>query len=599
MEIYHNRHRPSSWDPDISADTILDRIQFRQVQSSAELMRLVETALPSLAQSRISSSSPLRLVVIDALSPLVALEGPSTAALNRERTQLLNELGSSLGFLAQRFGLAVLVVNEIQDVFQRDGSDRGSGSTSARRASSQMLSRRGPSRDPYSRPGTAVNAWETQAERNARTPMRLVEIGAIDEAERKEAKLGFGWSYRLHARIMLSRTHRMWIGTLPTHPSSPSVRSDIPLGSANPSEHEPPPKKRRIDIAASSTSVAAPIAKRNLSVLFSKYSPRGSVDFVLLPSGLETLPDTLWIEGAEPSSEGRPKSGPAPTQTQTTKRNPPTADEMDNPNQHHIPSSAPARIGLPHHPPSPVSGYNPRAVSWPQRHEQEVVRAQTAKYDNTSSVPSHQISAQPIQPVDSSISRAQGDIPAAADIVDWDFYFPDGDDLTDRLSEPDTGVELLRAGSQDADEEGETGDRDREQSIHSAADAHADIGVEVEAQENPGTPVFDDDYMYDDVDLDLDLDDFFEDDALLDLDYDAMVEATDERHDLGQGDLSSNGPNEQAPGLRLSPALSTAETVSADGDRVGSQSLKVDPDTTRDGLLTRTPSLTSARSLPH
>lgn len=551
--MYRNRPQPPSLNP----DTLLERIQFRQVQTSSELMRIVDTALPNLAEARKTSSSPLRLVVIDTLSPLVAIEGTSTAALNRERKHLLNELGSSLTFLAQRFGLAVLVVNEVTDIFMRDGSDRGSKtstSASTQRASSQMLNRtsRWSSKDPYSRPATAALAWETQAERIARTPQRLVEIGAIEPGDRKEAKLGFGWSYRVHARIMLSRTDRMWIGAPP---------SNVPA-------HGPPAaKKRRIHTPA---SVSIPIAKRNLFVLFNKYGPRGSVDFVLRPSGLETLPDTLWIDGT------------AQTKTKTTQN----SERLDhsNPNSHrHIPSSAPARVGgLPHSPTSPVSqhDHSSRAVSWPQRNR-EATAGRTNGGIEPSPIPNHENDAPPVP------SSPRGEALAAPDMVDWEFYFADGDDFTDRLSEPDSGVELLGHGpglqEQESDERLET-----------EADVdNADAEVGAEEEDNPGSD------MYDDVDLELDA--FFEDEDLLDLDLDYAV--GNGHDDLGQDDLSL-GANESES--RLSPALSIAETVSADGDRGpagDAQGSKVDIhteiETARDGLLTRTPSLTSARLLPH
>ncbi|KAF8316788.1 hypothetical protein DL93DRAFT_2056061, partial [Clavulina sp. PMI_390] len=121
---------------------------------------------------------PLRLLVIDAITPLLAIDGPSSRELWNERTATINSIGKALSELAKKWEVAIVVLNEVSDVFSRD-EQLSSGSGNAPTANPKISA---PSR-----------------------------LGIIRAEERKEAKLGLVWTVWLHARLMMSRTARRWV----------------------------------------------------------------------------------------------------------------------------------------------------------------------------------------------------------------------------------------------------------------------------------------------------------------------------------------------------------------------------------------------------
>jgi RecA/RadA recombinase len=303
IQMLHSR---SSRSLATATESMLELLSFRHLASSDDLMQLLKLGFSQLAEQKIAADTPLKLLVIDALAPLVAFDGHATPALLRGRAQKLSDIGFLLLSLARKYNFAALVVNEVYDVFTPEQRKRNS--------SSQLRNMRTSWKLP---------TWDGQADWFARTPQRLVNSGAVDPNGRKEAKLGLGWAYRVHARIMLTRTNRKW--TLPDTRISTNSGSDLintsivrdtALGPA-------PAKKRRLDTPAlglvyaqsdtpaplqyaatenspTSPVTPVPISLRDLTVLFSKFGPRASIDFVIRTGGIETIEGTSNIEHVKP-----------------------------------------------------------------------------------------------------------------------------------------------------------------------------------------------------------------------------------------------------------------------------------------------------------
>ena len=386
--------RPSLRPLATATESMLELMYFRHLTSSDDLMQLLEFDLLQLAEQKIAAGAPLRLLVVDALAPLVAFEEQATPSLLRDRAQKLNDVGFLLLYLARKYNFAVLVINEVYDVFTRE------------RDRSQFTTWKLPT-------------WDRQADWFSRTPQRLVTSGAVDPNGRKEAKLGLGWAYRAHARIMLTRTNRKW--TSPNERPSTERGSEPPIhGTAalDMASCLAPAKKRRLDSPslpvhalthvrilpqvvtennATSPVALTPISLRDLTVLFNKFGPRASVDFVICTSGIKTIDDTSKVEEVTPQ-----------------------VNHYDNfpAGKSALPSDdALPKMLLPKTEP-PTSQLMQAAASIPAGH------TSTASLERRSAANSQPEAVQDPSPDPLDLHQKPDTDPVIND-VDWEFYFPD------------------------------------------------------------------------------------------------------------------------------------------------------------------------------
>ena len=252
---------------------MLDNIQQRQILSRHELIQALSDDLPKLAEQRILLGMPLKLLVIDALTPLVQPEGKANTATLTERSQHLVEISGLLRSLAWKYNLAVLVVNHVTDVFEDNKS-----------------SSRYHEMD-----------YKCQANWFSRTPLHLTREGVTS---RKEASLGLVWANQLNARIMLSRTsQKRPLSDLESH----SQPSEAPNAAKRPrlSVSVTPVKKSPQSESATNNTGLPPFPSpasaatkplsttpvRKFSVLYSAYGPPGTLSYVIIDSGVHALRD--------------------------------------------------------------------------------------------------------------------------------------------------------------------------------------------------------------------------------------------------------------------------------------------------------------------
>lgn len=379
---------------------MLELLSFRHLVSSDDLVQLLELGLSQLAEQKLAAGTPIKLLVLDALAPLVAFDGHATPALLRDRAQKLSDIGFLLQSLARKYNFAALVVNEVYDVFTPEQRDRNSSS----RFKNMRTSWKPPT-------------WDGQADWLARTPQRLVNSGAVDPNGRKEVKLGLGWAYRVHARIMLTRTNRKWI--LPHARVSTDGCLDLPIDTSIAPERPAPAKKRRLDApflaqadtptpllhqattenGPTSPITPVPISLRDLSVLFSKFGPRASIDFVIRTSGIETIDGTSSIQDIKPQNIPCNNLPSAKFELQTDGAFP----EVLLPKAE-LPISVPLVRAAP---PSSLADHKSPADL--ERHSTKNSQVEITEHINNEPV------AQPSQP----------DTDPADNDVDWEFYFPD------------------------------------------------------------------------------------------------------------------------------------------------------------------------------
>ncbi|KDQ59487.1 hypothetical protein JAAARDRAFT_623123 [Jaapia argillacea MUCL 33604] len=213
-----------------------------------KLIKVLSETLSSFLEtnSRTPDSRPVKLVVIDALAELFHSATKTTTNSLVDRSKNISEISSLLHSLATKWQLAILVLNEVTDVFNREPTNSPSIS------------------------GSADLVYYDQARWFNRAD-------SVPGEDRKEANLGLVWANQVNARIMFSKTGR---------------RRHL-------EEHEYPPKRQRTDDTALQDSSRVPSSRvgedtsaliRRLSLLFSSISAPASLDYIITTAGLSTLP---------------------------------------------------------------------------------------------------------------------------------------------------------------------------------------------------------------------------------------------------------------------------------------------------------------------
>ncbi|OCH95638.1 hypothetical protein OBBRIDRAFT_809784 [Obba rivulosa] len=203
------------------------------------LIYVLSTTFPALLKSLASqpSAKPVKLLVIDTLAELFHSHGKTSATSLRERSKNLAELSTLLHTISSRYRIAVLVLNEVADVFDMSAD---------------------------ADPG---NATELVYRDQARWFNRADSIPGED---RKEASLGLVWANQVNVRIMLSRTARLRRLDGPDHRKA---------------------KRRRLDGYPHSPTGEQLARIRRLSVIFSSVARPASLDYIITEEGFSTIPE--------------------------------------------------------------------------------------------------------------------------------------------------------------------------------------------------------------------------------------------------------------------------------------------------------------------
>ncbi|KAI0928315.1 hypothetical protein AcW1_005596 [Taiwanofungus camphoratus] len=186
-----------------------------------------------------SGSKPVKLLVIDTLTELFHSHAKTSSDFLFQRSKNLSDISRLLHIIANKYRIAVVVLNEVVDVFDR-----------------------APDAD-FGQPGELIYwnqaRWFNRAD-------------SISGAGVKEASLGLVWANQVNARIMLTRTERMRYLDRLDHRKT---------------------KRRRLDGVSESRSINQPTRVRRLSVIFSPLAPPTSMDYIVSDEGIVVLPEVL------------------------------------------------------------------------------------------------------------------------------------------------------------------------------------------------------------------------------------------------------------------------------------------------------------------
>ncbi|KAG9015461.1 hypothetical protein FRB94_000066 [Tulasnella sp. JGI-2019a] len=240
-------------------DCTLSDIHTCSVEIPKAMSYYLREALPALITSLAASpgAKPIKLIVIDSIASLFrSVEKTSTINLV-ERSKALVEISHLLHALAVKHGLAAVVVNDVTAVFDKEVSVAIQDSPAEQEELVYMEQSRW-----FNRPDDTYHD------------------------DKRDAALGLVWANQVNARLFVSRTGRTT--TVNTKPTLQVVEDDDERYRKR-RKIEPELNARVIGSTPPSTSTLL----RRLDVVFSPFSPAQSIDFILTPSGLKTIPATV------------------------------------------------------------------------------------------------------------------------------------------------------------------------------------------------------------------------------------------------------------------------------------------------------------------
>ncbi|KAH8833618.1 P-loop containing nucleoside triphosphate hydrolase protein [Flagelloscypha sp. PMI_526] len=211
----------------------LDNIHTMEAPTVSILLHILHHILPQFIQS-VASSRPVKLLVIDSIAELFHLDEKTSTKSLVDRAKELTSITTTLHALLNEHKIAVVVINEVVDVFAHTSNNDGSANPN-----SQLL---------YSEHSHLFN-----------------RPYAVPGGSSKEASLGLVWANQINARIFLSRTRRR----IRISEISSSKRAKIGETYLKPQ----------------SLNDEEDVLLRRLNVVFSSVGPPAALDYIITAGG--------------------------------------------------------------------------------------------------------------------------------------------------------------------------------------------------------------------------------------------------------------------------------------------------------------------------
>lgn len=264
---------------------------------------------------------PICLIIIDSITALLRGETESSSSSLTQRSRYLCTIGDRLKALAVQYELAVVVVNQVKDVFA-PGFGVGVPITSALPGVSTLngadgvTSLTGDVAPPPSQASSVDTAlppmlYATQAR----------HFSGQSAGVAKEAALGIVWANTVNTRLMLARTGRRRVVT------DDDLRGLKRARTVHAAGHPPPDGQSNGEVGEDKELI------RRFQLVFSPFAPPAMLDYIILPDGIRALPASLRLVDLGPAirrrdlrlraalDDGRASPGP-------------TRDDDDDPGAH-------------------------------------------------------------------------------------------------------------------------------------------------------------------------------------------------------------------------------------------------------------------------
>jgi DNA repair protein RAD57 len=268
-----------------SVKALLDNIHTNKCTDVDALDHALSYSLPwELEKNRLAGTS-IRLIVLDSITAL--FRGADTAFSSTssgltQRSRLLCSIADKFKALALEYDLAVVIINQVSDVFSRLPQP-------------PPLSANHPSQaQPSPVPSAYEYATQFYTDPGPEPPMLYSTqarwFSGQSQGYMKEASLGIVWANAVNTRIMMSRTRRR--KRVPVDDLSISTRKRQRLGDRG---DEPTTGSEGLgddDIdgyIGIELDSDAPTLIRRFHLVFSPFAPPSTVDYIIAPSGIHSL----------------------------------------------------------------------------------------------------------------------------------------------------------------------------------------------------------------------------------------------------------------------------------------------------------------------
>ncbi|KAL0947189.1 hypothetical protein HGRIS_013313 [Hohenbuehelia grisea] len=229
--------------PDLSSSSCsLTNIHTLSTPTIPVLIQVLKAVLPAFVAQRAAADRPIKLIVIDALAELYHSSTKTTTTTLVDRSRSIAEISGLLHSIASKYRIAVVVLNEVVDSFNRGSS--------------------GPIDPKQDLLYAEQSRWFSRA-------------NSIPREDLKEASLGLVWANQINARIILTRTGRrrhLDDDEAISRKGSKLESYSLPSASDNMALEQQPTLVRRLSIVFN--TVAAPI----------------SLDYIITAAGFQILP---------------------------------------------------------------------------------------------------------------------------------------------------------------------------------------------------------------------------------------------------------------------------------------------------------------------
>jgi DNA repair protein RAD57 len=286
QDTQHN-HRTAIPTP--SVKQLLDNIHTNKCTDVDALDHALSYSLPWVLEKNRLASTGIRLIVLDSITALFRggeTTFSSTSAGLAHRSRLLCSIADKLKALAVEYDIAVVVINQVSDVFNKLPQPPPLSYSQTP----------GPSQMPPSQAQSAYD-FSTQfyTDPGPEPPMLYSTqarwFSGQSQGYRKEASLGIVWANAINTRVMMSRTLRRKRITADSLENVVRKRQRVQeqTGAVDNTDGSGPSQDTHDEYWGIELEADTPTLIRRFHLVFSPFAPAATVDYIIAPSGIHTL----------------------------------------------------------------------------------------------------------------------------------------------------------------------------------------------------------------------------------------------------------------------------------------------------------------------
>lgn len=266
----------------LAAKTLLDNVHTLHITEVDGLDHALAYIIPAMisrisAQGNPNGSLPIRLLVIDSIGALFRSSFETGFTGLTQRSRMLCLIADKLKLLAETQNMAIVVINQVTDVFQFSS---GIPMIPSRPDSPSQHNPHPTS--PNVQDGLANSQEEVARTETPEQPTMTYKrqsryFSGQSQSYSKEASLGLVWANAVNVRIMLSRTGRRRL----LDPDDLG-RKRVRLAAYD--------REIQHEQGVAENDTFEPTLIRRMHLVFSPFSRQDMLDYVILQSGIHSVP---------------------------------------------------------------------------------------------------------------------------------------------------------------------------------------------------------------------------------------------------------------------------------------------------------------------